>query len=109
MAWFYLVIAGLFEVIWAIAMKYADGLSRFWPVMVVIIAGIISFILLALSLKNLPVGTAYAVWTGIGAVGTAIYGIFVFGESANLLRLICLLMIFCGIIGLKLFSGLPQH
>lgn len=105
MAWIILIIAGLFEVGWAIGLKYADGFSRFWPSVWTIAAMAISLGLLGLAMKNLPVGTAYAVWVGVGAVGTAILGIILFGESANAGRLISLALILTGIIGLQLASS----
>ena len=101
MAWYYLCIAGTFEVMWAIGLKYTDGFSRLWPSAGTALAMGASFYFLALSLKNIPVGTAYAVWAGIGAAGTAILGIVLFGESAAVLRLMSLLLIVVGIVGLK--------
>jgi quaternary ammonium compound-resistance protein SugE len=105
MSWIILFIAGLFEVAWAIGLKYTEGFSKLLPSVFTIISMIISMGLLGYSLKSLPVGTAYAVWTGIGAVGTAILGIILFGESKELMRIICILLIVTGIIGLKVFSG----
>ena len=102
MAWVYLFFAGLFEVCWAIGLKYTDGFSRLWPSVWTVVAMILSFWLLASALRTLPVGTAYAVWTGIGAVGTAILGIALFGESREVLRLLSILLIVAGIAGLKL-------
>ena len=104
MAWTYLVIAGLFEVGWAIGLKYTDGFSRLWPSVGTILAMILSLAFLGLALKTLPVGTAYAVWTGIGAVGTVILGIVLFAEPATGLRLGCVGLILAGIIGLKLVT-----
>jgi quaternary ammonium compound-resistance protein SugE len=104
MSWFILLIAGLFEVVWAIGLKYTDGFSRLWPSVGTVTAMVVSIVLLGLAMKALPVGTAYAVWTGIGAVGTAILGIVLFGESANPGRLISLALIVAGIVGLKLVS-----
>ena len=104
MAWIYLVVAGLFEIGWAIGLKYTDGFSRLWPSIGTIAAMIVSLGFLGLALKSLPVGTAYAVWTGVGAVGTAILGIILFGESAAAARLFCIGLILAGIVGLKLFS-----
>lgn len=105
MAWTYLFLAGLFEIGWAIGLKYTDGFTR--PVPTVLTAGsmIVSVILLGLALKTLPVGTGYAVWTGIGTVGTAILGIYLLGEPATALRLACIGLIVAGILGLKLASG----
>ncbi|HEX2512756.1 MAG TPA: quaternary ammonium compound efflux SMR transporter SugE [Xanthobacteraceae bacterium] len=102
MAWFYLLIAGLFEVGWAIGLKYTEGFSRLWPSLATIAAMIISLGFLGLALKTLPVGTAYAIWTGVGAVGTAILGIYLFAEPANAMRLACIGLIVSGIVGLKL-------
>lgn len=105
MNWLILLIAGLFEVAWAIGLKYTEGFSKLLPSVFTIVSMIISLGLLAYSLKSLPVGTAYAVWTGIGAVGTAILGIILFGESKELMRIVCIFLIVTGIIGLKIFSG----
>ena len=105
MAWLILFIAGLFEVAWAIGLKYSDGFTRLWPSVFTIVSVIISMGLLANSLKYLPVGTAYAVWTGIGAVGTAILGIFLFNESKDFIRIFFIFLIIVGIVGLKIFSG----
>jgi quaternary ammonium compound-resistance protein SugE len=103
--WILLLIAGLFEVAWAIGLKYTDGFSRLLPSVLTIAAMIISVWLLALALKGIPVGTGYAVWTGIGAVGTAILGIVLFSEPATAARLACIGLIVAGIFGLKLVSG----
>lgn len=105
MAWFYLVLAGLFEVGWAIGLKYTDGFTRLWPTLGTIAAMVISLGLLGVAMKSLPVGTSYAVWVGVGAIGTAILGIVLLGESANLGRLASLGLIVAGIIGLKVSSG----
>lgn len=102
MIWLVLVIAGLFETAWAIGLKYTDGFSRFWPSVWTILAMVISVWLLGLSVKQLPVGTAYAVWVGIGAVGTVIGGIWLFNEPVSALRILSLCCIIAGIIGLKL-------
>lgn len=104
-AWIYLAIAGLLEIVWAIGLKYTYGFTKLVPSVVTIVAMIASVIFLALALKTIPVGTGYAVWTGIGAVGTAILGIVLFAESANPLRLACIALIVIGIAGLKLASG----
>lgn len=104
MAWTYLFIAGLLEVGWAIGLKYTDGFSRLWPSIATITAMILSLAFLGLALKTLPVGTAYAVWTGIGAIGTVILGIVLFAEPATALRLGCVGLILGGIIGLKLVT-----
>ena len=102
MAWMVLVLAGLFEVVWAIGLKYTAGFTRLWPSVGTLAAMTASVALLGLAMKSLPVGTAYAVWVGVGAVGTAILGIFLFDESANLSKLASLGLIVLGIIGLKL-------
>ena len=104
MDWLVLFIAGLFEVAWAIGLKYTQGFTRFWPSIATVAAMIVSFVLLAQALRTIPVGTGYAVWTGIGAVGTVILGIVLFGESRDLDRILCLLLIICGIVGLKIVS-----
>ncbi len=102
MAWIVLLLAGLFEVVWAIGLKYTDGFTRLWPSLGTLAAMVTSIGLLGLAMKTLPVGTAYAVWVGVGALGTAIFGIFLFDESANIGRLGSLALIMLGIIGLKL-------
>ncbi|WP_395827146.1 quaternary ammonium compound efflux SMR transporter SugE [Elstera sp.] len=102
MAWFYLFIAGLLEIGWAIGLKYTDGFSRLWPSVATGISMILSVGFLGLALKTLPVGTGYAVWTGIGTVGTVILGITLLGEPATLVKLLCIGLIVAGIIGLKL-------
>ena len=104
MAWIYLTVAGLFEIGWAIGLKYTDGFTRALPSLWTIASMIASIFLLGLALKTLPVGTAYAVWTGIGAVGTAILGIWLLAEPATALRLLCIGLILCGIVGLKLVT-----
>lgn len=101
MAWIHLLAAGLFEVGWAIGLKYTDGFTRLWPSAWTLAAMALSMWFLALALRTLPIGTAYAVWTGIGAVGTVILGIFLFGESAAALRLLFVGLIVVGILGLK--------
>ena len=105
MAWLYLVLAGLTEIAWAIGLKQTDGWTRLWPSVITALLMVISFILLSLALRALPIGTAYAVWTGIGAVGTAIVGIMFFGEPRTAIRLACIAMILVGIIGLKASSA----
>ncbi len=102
MSWAILVAAGLLEVVWAIGLKYTDGFTRLWPTILTVLSIGLSIWLLGIALKSLPVGTAYAVWVGIGAIGTAIFGILLFAESASFTRLFSLLLIFAGIIGLKL-------
>lgn len=102
MAWVILVIAGLFEVGWAIGLKYTEGFTRLWPVIGTVLAMIISLWLLGIAMKSLPVGTAYSVWVGVGAVGTVILGIVLLGEPANAARLISVTLIVAGIVGLKL-------
>ena len=104
MAWLYLLIAGLLEVVWAIGLKYTDGFTRLVPSIVTLASMGASLLFLGLALKTLPVGTAYAVWTGIGAVGVAILGIILFAEPANALRLGSIALIVGGIVGLKLVS-----
>lgn len=104
MAWTLLVVAGLFEVGWAIGLKYTEGFSRLWPSVWTIAAMAMSVYLLALALKSIPVGTGYAVWTGVGAVGTAILGIILLGDPATWPRLACIALIVAGIAGLKLVS-----
>jgi quaternary ammonium compound-resistance protein SugE len=104
-AWLLLAIAGLAEVAWAVGLKYTQGFTRLWPSLFVVGAMAISVWLLALALRSLPVGTGYAVWTGIGAVGTAILGIALFGEPASLLRIGSIALIVLGIVGLKLATG----
>lgn len=104
-AWIMLLIAGLLEIVWAIGLKYTDGFTRILPGTITIAAMIGSMWLLALALKSIPVGTGYAVWTGIGAVGTAILGIILFNETATLARLACIVLIVAGIFGLKFVSN----
>ena len=104
MAWIYLTVAGLFEIGWAIGLKYTEGFTRLLPSLWTIGSMILSIVLLGLALKTLPVGTAYAVWTGIGAVGTAALGIYLFAEPATVARLLCIGLILSGIVGLKLVT-----
>ena len=104
MNWLILVLAGLFEIGWAIGLKYTDGFTRLWPTVGTVLAMAISLGLLGIAMKSLPVGTAYAVWVGVGAVGTAILGIVLLGEPANPGRLLSLGLILAGIIGLKMAS-----
>ena len=105
MAWVVLVVAGLFECGWAIGLKYTEGFTRAVPSTLTLAAMVISLWLLSIAMKTIPVGTAYAAWTGIGAVGVAILGMILFGESRDVLRLLCLLLIVAGVAGLKLVSG----
>ncbi len=104
MAWIYLVVAGLFEVGWAIGLKYTEGFTRLWPSLWTGASMALSLYLLAQALRTLPVGTGYAVWTGIGSLGTAILGIVLLGESRDALRLLCLGLIVAGIVGLKVVT-----
>jgi quaternary ammonium compound-resistance protein SugE len=104
MAWTLLTVAGLFEIGWAIGLKYSDGFSKPVPTILTVLAMVLSVWLLSLAMRTIPVGTAYAVWTGIGAVGVAVLGMVFFGESQEMLRIVCLFLIISGIIGLKLVS-----
>lgn len=104
MPWVVLVLAGLFEIGWAIGLKYTDGFTKPWPTLATVASMVVSLGLLGLAMKSLPVGTAYAVWVGVGAVGTAILGIVLLGEPANAGRLLSLALIVAGIVGLKLAS-----
>ncbi|MCF6305611.1 MAG: quaternary ammonium compound efflux SMR transporter SugE [Rhodobacteraceae bacterium] len=105
MAWIYLMIAATFEMGWAIGLKYTEGFSKLWPSVLTVAAMIVSFQFLALAMKTLPIGTAYAVWTGTGAVGVAILGMFLFGESREMARIFSIVLIVAGVVGLKVFSG----
>jgi quaternary ammonium compound-resistance protein SugE len=105
MAWFYLIAAGLLEIIWATALKYTEGFTRLAPSVLTIGAATASFFLLALALKALPIGTAYAIWVGIGVGGVALFGIAVLGEPASVARLACLSLILVGIMGLKIVEA----
>jgi quaternary ammonium compound-resistance protein SugE len=104
MPWVILVIAGLFEVGWAVGLKYAEGFTRLWPSIGTALALVLSMGLLGVALRTLPLGTAYAVWTGIGTVGTAVLGIVLFREPATAARLACIALIVAGIVGLKVLS-----
>ena len=108
-AWLILFIAGLCEVAWAVGLKYTDGFSRLGPSLATVVAMIVSVVLLGWSLKVLPLGTAYAVWTGIGAVGTAVLGMILFGESREVARVLCIVLIVAGIVGLKLLTPENGH
>ena len=105
MAWVILFVAGLFEIAWAVGLKYTEGFTRLWPTVGTAVALVASMALLGVSLRTLPLGTAYAVWTGIGSVGTAVLGIVLFREPATAIRLACIGLIVAGIVGLKLVSG----
>ena len=105
MAWLILVIAGLLEIGWALGLKYTDGFTRLWPTVWTAVALIASMAMMGVALRTLPLGTAYAVWTGIGAAGTAILGIILFKEPASVARLVCIALIIAGILGLKLTSA----
>ncbi len=107
MAWVFLFIAGLFEIGWAVGLKYTEGFTRLWPSIATAAALVASMGLLAISVRTLPLGTAYAVWTGIGTVGTAVLGIVLFREPATVMRLLCITLIIAGIVGLKLASMSP--
>lgn len=104
MAWFYLLIAGITEIAWAVGLKYTQGWTRFWPSLVTLCLIASSLFFLSQALKSLPIGTAYAVWTGIGAVGTAVVGICFLGEPRTAIRIACIALILLGIIGLKASS-----
>jgi len=106
MTWVILFIAGLFEIGWAVGLKYTDGFTRLWPTVATALALLASMSLLGIALRTLPLGTAYAVWTGIGSVGTAVLGIILFREPATAIRLVCIGLIVTGIVGLKLAT--PQ-
>jgi quaternary ammonium compound-resistance protein SugE len=103
-AWIALVLAGFLEVAWAIGLKYSEGLTRFWPTLGMVLAITLSFGFLSISLQSVPFGTAYALWTGIGAAGAVVVGIVVFGEPADIARIGCLVLIVAGMVGLKLVS-----
>ena len=105
LAWTLLFVAGLLEIVWALGLKASDGFTKWQPSVVVVIAAAASFWLLALAMRVLPAGTAYAVWTGIGAAGTAALGILLFGESAHAIRLACIALIVAGVLGLKFAAG----
>lgn len=102
MAWVVLLLAGLLEIAWAVGLKVSDGLTRLWPAVGTVLAMVASMALLAVAVRTLPLGTAYTVWTGIGAVGTVLFGIAMFGESASPLRIACIALIIVGIVGLRL-------
>ncbi len=104
MAWVILVAAGLLEIGWAVGLKYTQGFTRLWPTIGTVASMVISLGLLGVAIRTLPLGTAYAIWTGIGTVGTAIAGIVLFGESASVAQLLCIFLIVAGIVGLKLLA-----
>ena len=103
-AWLYLILAGLCEIGWAFGLKYSDGFTKPVVSVVTVVVMILSFVLLSQAMKTLPLGTAYAIWTGIGAAGTALLGIFFLNEPRDLIRILCILMIVAGVVGLKVFS-----
>ena len=105
MAWVILLVAGLFEIGFAFGLKFSEGFTRLWPTIGMAASGVVSFYLLSVALKTLPVGTAYAVWTGIGAAGTAVLGILLLSESSEILRLLSILLIVVGVVGLRLTSA----
>lgn len=104
MSWFILIVAGVFEICWAVGLKYSNGFTKFWPSVFTVISMILSMVLLSFAIKEIPLGTAYAIWTGIGAFGTAILGIFLFSESSEFVRLFFIFLIVAGIAGLKIYS-----
>ncbi|KRB51154.1 MAG: quaternary ammonium compound efflux SMR transporter SugE [Pseudomonadota bacterium] len=108
MAWVVLFVAGICEIGWAVGLKYTEGFTRLWPTVFTGVSLVISMALLGIAVKTLPLGTAYAVWTGIGAVGTVILGIFLFKEPATVVRMLCVGLIVAGILGLKFFSTPTQ-
>lgn len=105
MAWVVLFLAGLLEIVWAIGLKYTEGFTRLWPTVGTLAAMLASFTLLSQALKSIPIGTGYAVWTGIGVTGTVIFGMLFFGEPRDAMRFLCIALILCGILGLKLLSA----
>ena len=107
MAWAALMLAGLFEIAWALGLKYSDGFTRFWPSVGMAASVAASFALMSLTLRSIPFGTAYAVWTGIGAAGSVLAGILLFGEQGGVLRLACIALIVTGILGIRLAT--PDH
>lgn len=104
MAWVYLMIAGLFEICWAIGLKYTEGFSKFWPSVGTVGGMILSFLFLAQAVRTIPLGTGYAIWTGIGVAGTAILGMIFFAEGRDWPRIMCLMLILIGMVGLKIFT-----
>jgi len=104
MAWFYLLIAGIFEIAWAIGMKFTQGFSRLWPTVGVMVLMLLSVYFLSLATRSISIGTAYAIWTGIGIAGTSVFGMLMFDESTSIVRVLLILLILVGIIGLRLVS-----
>ena len=104
MEWVVLVVAGIFECIWALELKHSAGFTKFWPSLFFLISLFLSMLLLSISMKSIPIGTAYAVWTGIGAVCVAILGMIFLGDPRSIARIICIMFIVIGIVGLKFFS-----
>jgi len=105
MPWLHLIIAGLLEVAWVVGLKQTAGWTRLWPSLITVVLMIASFFFLSLALRTLPIGTAYAIWTGIGAIGTALIGLLIFDEPRTAARLVCILLIVAGVVGLKLASS----
>lgn len=105
MAWMSLLLAGLFEIVWALGLKFTDGFTRLWPTLGTLAAMVLSIVFLEYAVRTLPLGTAYAVWVGIGAAGTAVLGMILFGESREPLRILCLALIVAGVIGLKFVTN----
>jgi len=103
MAWIYLLIAGILEVVWAVGMKYSEGWTKLYPSIFTFVSMIIGFYFLSLAVKTLPLGTAYAVWTGIGTIGTVIFGFIFFKDPMDIIKMVCILLILTGIVGLRLF------
>lgn len=103
MAWFYLLIAGILEIVWAVAMKYSEGWTKLYPSLFTLVSMGIGFYFLSLAVKTLPLGTAYAVWTGIGTIGTVVFGVIFFKEPLDVIKAVCILLIITGIVGLRLF------
>ena len=104
MSWLHLLIAGFFEIFWAVGLKMSQGFSKILPSVLTVAGMVASFYFLSLALKKLPLSTSYAIWTGIGTVGTVLFGVFYFGESLSTLKIICVAMIICGIVGLRILN-----
>ncbi|RZA34461.1 MAG: quaternary ammonium compound efflux SMR transporter SugE [Lysobacteraceae bacterium] len=102
MAWLMLLVAGVFEVVWAVAMKQSDGFSKLWPSLITLVGMVVSFVLLAAAMRTIPLGTAYTIWTGIGAVGAFVVGITLLGEQVNAMRIVAAVLIVCGLVMMKL-------